>query len=169
MERFNSQRRLDSNQPPYHLFRRDIERDVLPWCGEHQVGVLVWGVLAHGLLTGKFDAETTFAEDDWRSRSDLFRGEPFRRSLEAVRALEDVAADIGISVAQLAIGWTLSHPAVHCAIVGVRNPRQIEQTAPAGDIQLNADDLERIDRVVRTVAPVSGPTPEGRAEAPEPA
>jgi aryl-alcohol dehydrogenase-like predicted oxidoreductase len=169
MERFNSRRRLDSNQPPYHLFRRDIERDVLPWCGEHQVGVLVWGVLAHGLLTGKFDAETTFAEDDWRSRSDLFRGEPFRRSLEAVRALEDVAADIGISVAQLAIGWTLSHPAVHCAIVGVRNPRQIEQTAPAGDIQLNADDLERIDRVVRTVAPVSGPTPEGRAEAPEPA
>jgi aryl-alcohol dehydrogenase-like predicted oxidoreductase len=162
MEAFETRRKLDSDQPPYHLFRRDVEEDVLPWCHDHEVGVLVYGPLAHGLLTGKFDEDTTFPDNDWRSGSPLFQGEDFHRTLETVRALERVAEDLGITVAQLAIAWTLANPAVHSAIVGARNAKQIEQTAPAADVGLGADDLERIENIMSAAVAVSGPSPEAR-------
>ncbi|MGZ4201386.1 MAG: aldo/keto reductase [Thermoleophilaceae bacterium] len=162
MEAFQRGRRLDAAQPPYHLFRRDAEKDVLPWCHEHEVGVLVYGPLAHGLLTGKFDEDTTFPDNDWRSTSALFQGEDFERNLETVRALGRVAEDLGITVAQLAIAWTLANPAVHSAIVGARNAGQIEQTAPAADVGLGADDLERIENIMSGAVAVSGPSPEAR-------
>jgi aryl-alcohol dehydrogenase-like predicted oxidoreductase len=162
MEQFERRRKLDTDQPPYHLFRRDVERDVLPWCHEHDVGVLVYGPLGHGLLTGKFDEHTTFPDDDWRSGSDLFRGDAFRRNLHTVRELGRLAGEVDITVAQLAIAWTLANPAVHCAIVGARNPGQLEQTAPAGDIALGAEDLDRIEDVMRGAVAVGGPSPEAR-------
>lgn len=160
MEEFEVWRKLDSAQPPYHLFRRDVERDVLPWCHDHEVGVLVYGPLAHGLLTGKFDEDTTFADDDWRSGSDLVKGDTFRRNLETVRELAGVAEGLGITAAQLAIGWTLANPAVHAAIVGARNSGQIQETAAAGDVGLSATDLERIEEVMRGAVAVGGPRPE---------
>jgi aryl-alcohol dehydrogenase-like predicted oxidoreductase len=160
MEAFERRRKLDTLQPPYHLFRRDIERDVLPWCREHQVGVLVYGPLAHGLLAGGYDEDTTFPEDDWRSRSPLFQGEAFRRNVETVQALAQVADDLGITVAQLAIAWVLATPGVHTAIVGSRNPDQIEQTAAAADVELSDDDLDRIENIMSGAVAVSGPSPE---------
>jgi aryl-alcohol dehydrogenase-like predicted oxidoreductase len=161
MEAFERRRTLDAAQPPYHLFRRDVEEDVLPWCHQHAVGVLVYGPLAHGLLTGKFDEDTRFPDDDWRSASDLFRGDAFRRNLETVHDLGRLADELGITVAQLAIAWALANPAVHTAIVGARKPDQIEETAPAGDVRLDSDDLERIDTVMRGAVTVGGPSPEG--------
>jgi len=160
MEEFQVWRKLDAAQPPYHLLRREAERDVLPWCHEHQVGVLVYGPLAHGLLTGKFDEDTTFPEDDWRSTSELFQGDAFRRNLEIARELGGVADEIGITLAQLAIGWALANPAVHCAIVGARSKDQVKQTAPAGDVALSAEDLERVENVMRAAVAVGGPTPD---------
>lgn len=160
MEAFERRRKLDTLQPPYHLFRRDIERDVLPWCREHGVGVLAYGPLAHGLLAGKYDEDTTFPDNDWRSKSALFRGEAFRQNLETVRALGQVADELEITVAQLAIAWTLANPAVHTAIVGARSPDQIEQTAPAADVELSEDDLDRIENIMAGAVAVSGPSPE---------
>jgi aryl-alcohol dehydrogenase-like predicted oxidoreductase len=160
MERFESRRRLDSLQPPYHLFRRDIERDVLPWCHEHDVGVLVYGPLAHGLLAGKYDEDTTFPDNDWRSGSELFQGDTFRHNVQTVRALGQIADELEISAAQLAIAWTLANPAVHVAIVGARNPDQIEQSAPAADVELTEDDLNRIENIMAAAVAVSGPSPE---------
>jgi aryl-alcohol dehydrogenase-like predicted oxidoreductase len=159
MEEFQGWRRLDAAQPPYHLFRREAEQDVLPWCHDNQVGVLVYGPLAHGLLTGKLRADTTFADDDWRSTSDLFRGETFMRNLETVRELGQVAEELGVTVAQLAIGWTLANPAVHAAIVGARSKDQIKETALAGDLALSAGDLERVESVLRGALAVGGPSP----------
>jgi aryl-alcohol dehydrogenase-like predicted oxidoreductase len=152
---------VETLQPPYHLFRRDIERDVLPYCREHDIGVLVYGPLAHGLLTGKFDEGSEFAADDWRSSSDLFQGEAFRRNVERVGALAAFADERGWTVAQLAVAWTLANPAVHVAIVGARRPDQIEGTAPAADIELSDDDLREIDGVMEGAVAVGGPTPEG--------
>ena len=160
MEAFERRRKLDTLQPPYHLFRRDIERDVLPWCREHGVGVLAYGPLAHGLLAGRYDEDTTFPDNDWRSKSALFRGEAFRQNLETVRALGQVADELEITVAQLAIAWTLANPAVHTAIVGARSPDQIEQTAPAADVELSEDDLDRIENIMAGAVAVSGPSPE---------
>ncbi len=161
MAEFEDMRAVETLQPPYHLFRRDIEDDVLPWCREHDVGVLVYGPMAHGLLTGKFDRDTQLDDDDWRASSDLFSGEAFERNLERVEALGRLAEDRGLTVAQLAVAWTIAHPAVHVAIVGARNEGQIEGTASAGDVYLSGDDLAEIDSAMSGAVAVSGPTPEG--------
>ena len=154
-------RPVETLQPPFHLFRRDIEEDVLPWCAEHDVGVLVYGPMAHGLLSGKFDRNTQLPDDDWRASSDLFSGKAFEHNLETVERLGGFAEERGLTVAQLAVAWTIAHPAVHVAIVGARNEGQIDGTAPAGDVHLSDDDLREIDDIMEGAMAVSGPTPEG--------
>ena len=161
MAAFQRTRELDTLQPPYHLFRRDIEASILPYAAEHGIGVLVYGPMAHGLLTGSMTEATTFAPDDWRSRSDLFRGDAFRRNLRIVRNLERFATERGTTVARLAIAWTLANPAVQVAIVGARTAAQIAATAPAAELHLTLEDLARIDEITRDEVPVGGPTPEG--------
>jgi aryl-alcohol dehydrogenase-like predicted oxidoreductase len=161
MRGFERGRRVESLQPPYHLFRRDIDDDVLPYCREHDIGVLVYGPLAHGLLSGKFDRDTELSEDDWRSSSELFQGENFERNLDVVEELGRFAEERGHTVAQLAVAWTLARPGVHVAIVGARRPDHIEGTAPAADIELSSDDLERIESIMEGAVAVAGPTPEG--------
>jgi aryl-alcohol dehydrogenase-like predicted oxidoreductase len=161
MAEFSRIRPVETLQPPYHLFRRDVETEVLPYAREHDIGVLVYGPLAHGLLTGAMDEHTTFADDDWRSQSPVFKGETFRRNLEAVGELERFAADeLGTSVAQLAIAWTLANPAVHVAIVGARSPGHIEESIAAAELRLSEVDLKRIDRIMADSVGVAGPFPE---------
>jgi len=160
MTAFQQVRPIDTLQPPYHLFRRDIEKSILPFAQEHAIGVLVYGPMAHGLLSGRMTDATTFAPDDWRSKSDMFAGDAFKRNLGIVRRLEAFASERGVTVAQLAIAWTLANPAVDVAIVGARTPEQIQQTAPAADIQLSPEDLAQIDEIVRGEVPVGGPAPE---------
>ena len=153
--------RVETLQPPYHMFRRDIEAEILPYTAEHDIGVLVYGPLAHGLLGGAMSTGTTFPADDWRSHSSDFTGERFRRNLHAVDQLKDFAREHAISLPQLAVAWTLSHPAVHVAIVGARRPAQLEETAAAADVTLSDDDRREIDRVLAGALPVVGPSPEG--------
>jgi hypothetical protein len=160
MDEFSRTQPVETLQPPYHLFRREIEADVLPYAREHDIGVLVYGPLAHGLLTGTMSAETTFAADDWRSHSPLFRGEEFRRNLEKVAELSSFAAERGSTVAELAVAWTLADPAVQVAIVGTRQPRHIEHAVAAADLELDADALTRIERIMAGAVAVAGPSPE---------
>ena len=160
MTAFQEVRPIDTLQPPYHLFRREIEATVLPFAREHGIGVLVYGPMAHGLLSGRMTEQTTFAPDDWRSKSDLFVGDAFRRNLAVVRDLADFAATRGATVAQLAIAWTLANPAVDVAIVGARNPEQIRQTAPAAEIALSPADMAQIESILRAEVAVGGPAPE---------
>jgi aryl-alcohol dehydrogenase-like predicted oxidoreductase len=158
---FAETRPVETVQPPYDLFRRDIEAKVLPYCGEHDIGVLVYGALAHGLLTGAMDENTTFASDDWRSGAPFFKGEDFRRNVAVVRELERFASDeLGVSVSRLAIAWTLANPAVKVAIVGARHPHHIADSVAAAELSLSEADLERIDRIMAGSAPMTGPHPE---------
>jgi aryl-alcohol dehydrogenase-like predicted oxidoreductase len=160
MAEFERTRKIDGVQPPYHLFRRDIEEEILPYCVEHGIGVLVYGPLAHGLLSGRMVPDQEFSEGDWRAQSDLFRGENFRRNLETVEELKRFAEGRGHTVAQLAVAWTLANPAVDVAIVGARRPDQIEGTAPAAEFDLSDDDLREIERIMQGAVMVGGPSPE---------
>jgi aryl-alcohol dehydrogenase-like predicted oxidoreductase len=160
MTEFQQVRPIDTLQPPYHLFRREIEKTVLPFAREHGIGVLVYGPLAHGLLSGRMTDETSFAADDWRSKSDLFVDEAFRRNLSVVHDLTEFAGSRGVTVAQLAIAWTLVNPAVDVAIVGARSPEQIHETAPAADLQLSPSDVGQIEQILRGDVAVGGPAPE---------
>jgi len=160
MTAFQAVRPIDTLQPPYHMFRREIESSILPFAQEHGIGVLVYGPMAHGLLSGRMTEDTTFAEDDWRSKSDLFVGETFRRNLAVVSDLTQFAAGRGASGAELAIAWTLANPAVDVAIVGARSPEQIRQTAPAADLRLSPEDIAAIELILRGEVAVGGPAPE---------
>jgi aryl-alcohol dehydrogenase-like predicted oxidoreductase len=160
MAEFAWRRPVETIQPPYHLFRRDIEDDVLPYAREHDIGVLAYSPLAHGLLSGAYDEDTTFAADDWRSSSPLFQGEAFRRNLATVRELERFAAERDRPVGQLAVAWVLANPAVHVAIVGSRHTRHIEGPIGALDIHLDADDLAEIDRIMAGAVTAAGPSQE---------
>jgi aryl-alcohol dehydrogenase-like predicted oxidoreductase len=160
LARFERSGRLETLQPPYHMLRRDIEQATLPYCAEHDIGVLIYGPLAHGLLGGGFTRETRLAPEDWRAGSDLFDGEMYERNLEIVERLRALAAELQITVAQLAIAWTLANQAVHVAIVGARRPDHIEGAAPAADVRLDEDALARIEEILGQAAMVGGPSPE---------
>ncbi|MEA2667349.1 MAG: hypothetical protein QOJ33_283 [Chloroflexota bacterium] len=161
MGEFSQTLPIETLQPVYHLFRRDIEESVLPYTKAHDIGVLVYGPLGHGLLSGALTTETRFAPDDWRSKSDVFRGEPYRRNLRVVDALNRFAQlELGTSVSRLATAWTLANPAVQVAIVGTRNPAHIDDAIAAADLTLDASALRRIDDIISDEVRVGGPTPE---------
>jgi aryl-alcohol dehydrogenase-like predicted oxidoreductase len=153
---------VETVQPPYHLFRPDIEHDVLPWCRERDVGVLIYGPLAHGLLSGRMDADWRPPEGDWRNGSPLFRGDAFRSNLEVVDELCRFAEARETTVPELAVAWTLAQPGVHVAIVGARRPGHIEGTAPAAALELDDDDLRELDRIMEGAVAAEGPSPEQR-------
>jgi aryl-alcohol dehydrogenase-like predicted oxidoreductase len=161
MEEFSRGRPVETVQPPYHLFHRDIEADILPYAQSHDIGVLVYGPLAHGLLSGTLTPSTTFPADDWRSKSREFQGAVFRRNLDVVDELARFARERGMTVSQLAIAWTLAHPAVQVSIVGTRNADHVAESVAAADIVLTAEDLATIDTIMAPAVRVAGPTPEG--------
>jgi aryl-alcohol dehydrogenase-like predicted oxidoreductase len=143
------------------MFRRDIEAEILPYTAEHDIGVLVYGPLAHGLLSGRMTPETRFPADDWRGHSSDFTGESFRQNLHVVERLKTFATRRGITLPQLAVAWTISHPAVHVAIVGARRASQLDGTLSAADVRLSEQDRGEIARILSEAVPVAGPSPEG--------
>jgi aryl-alcohol dehydrogenase-like predicted oxidoreductase len=161
MAEFGETLPVETLQPPYHLFRRDIEAEILPYTAAHDIGVLVYGPLAHGLLTGKLSAKTTFAPDDWRGRSEMFTGAVFERNLRTVAELDKLAHDeLGASVDQLATAWTLANPAVQVAIIGTRQAPHVDAAAAAADLQLDTGMLGRIDDIMRSGQQTAGPSPD---------
>jgi aryl-alcohol dehydrogenase-like predicted oxidoreductase len=161
MEAFSSVLPVETLQPPYHLFRRDIEAEILPYASNHAIGVLVYGPLAHGLLSGHLGPTSTFDPSDWRQSSPVFHGDSYRRNLAAVAALDAFARhELGTTVSRLAIAWTLAHPAVPVAIIGTRNPAHVDDALAAADLHLDRDTLVRIDAIMADAVPVNGPSPE---------
>jgi aryl-alcohol dehydrogenase-like predicted oxidoreductase len=163
MADFDRTRPVETLQPPYHLFRRGIEDEILPYCRNNDVGVLVYSPLGSGLLTGTLTPESTFESDDWRAQSSAFQGETLRRNLAVVERLAEFAEERGITVGQLAIAWTLAQPGVHVAIVGARSPRNIENSLAAADVDLSSDDLAEVERITADGISVEGASPEGVA------
>jgi len=152
---------VETLQPPYHMLHRDIEAEILPYTAAHDIGVLVYGPLAHGLLSGRMTMEMKFAADDWRSHSADFTGTSFRQNLHVIERLKRYAASRGITLPQLAVAWTISHPAVHVAIVGARRASQLDGTVSAADVSLAEHDRDEIGRILSEAVRVAGPSPEG--------
>jgi len=137
-------------QPPYSMLCRGIEDELLEYCGEEGIGVVCYSPMQKGLLTGKFTKEylSTLAADDHRLRDRDFIGRRFEKNLALVEELKAIAAQCGRTVAQLAVAWALRRGEITAAIVGARRPGQIEQTAPAGDWELDADLAEKIEKIL---------------------
>ncbi|MHC4476461.1 MAG: aldo/keto reductase [Planctomycetota bacterium] len=139
-----------SLQPPYSMIQRDVEDELLGFCGENEIGVVAYSPMQRGLLTGKFSPERLagLAIDDQRRRSPEFQEPQFTINLQLVDQLKPIAERSGKTLAQLSIAWVLRRPEVTSAIVGVRRPDQIAETAPAGDWELSAEDVEQIDQLL---------------------
>ena len=138
---------VETLQPPYSLLDRDIEREVLPWCEERDVGVLGYSPMASGLLSGRMTRERieSLPEDDWRRHDDRFRGGRLERALALVDRLRDVGEAVGAPPGAVAVAWTLAQPGVDVAIVGFRRPDQVDDLLPAaGDLELTEDQLEEL-------------------------
>jgi aryl-alcohol dehydrogenase-like predicted oxidoreductase len=161
MAAFERTRPVETLQPPYHLFRRSVEKSIWPYVGTRDIGVLVYSPLASGLLTGAMTEDTTFDEGDWRSQASAFTGENFRTNLAVVEELKKFAASKDCEVSQLAIAWVLAQPEVDVAIVGARSHRNIERSLAAVDIELDAADLAEIDHITMDGVEIEGATPEG--------
>lgn len=139
---------LHSLQPPYSMLTRGIEAEILPFCREHNIGVLAYSPMARGLLTGKYDTTATFPESDGRAHDPLWKGERMEKNVAAIKEMTALAAESGKTMAQLALAWVLSQPGMTCALSGIKRPAQIEETVGAAGWQLCPDTLAKIDAII---------------------
>ena len=143
--------RYVTEQPPYSVLVRGVERDVLPVAQQHGMGVIPWSPLAGGWLTGRYrrgqDAPASSRAQRMPARYDLSTPEN-QAKLDAAEALARLAEQAGLSMVHLALAFTLAHPAVTCPIIGPRTMEQLESQLGAVDVTLTADVLDRIDEIV---------------------
>ncbi|MGB7520026.1 MAG: aldo/keto reductase [Spirulinaceae cyanobacterium] len=138
--------RIDSLQPPYSLFWRQVETDARDYCVENNISILAYSSLAQGLLTGKFGPDHQFAEGDHRSKNKLFQGENYQRAQEALDKLRPLAKNHDCSLAQLALAWLIAQPQSN-AIAGARNAQQASANAKAAEVKLSEEELKEIDQI----------------------
>ncbi|MBM73971.1 MAG: aldo/keto reductase [Proteobacteria bacterium] len=136
---------LASNQPHYSLLRRKLERSILPYLQENNIGCIVYSPLAQGLLTGTVSPDRTFPEDDGRCGDPAFSKENRVAVLKALESLKSITAKHNCSFAQLSAAWCFHKPGITGAIVGIRTVEQAKENAAAGEVQLSSADLKTIE------------------------
>jgi aryl-alcohol dehydrogenase-like predicted oxidoreductase len=159
LERCEAIRHVDSLQPPFSVIRRDAAADVIPWCAEHDTGVIVYSPMQSGILTERFDRArmATLAPADWRRTATYFQEPNLTRGLALRDALRPIAARHGANVSEVAIAWALAWPGVTGAIVGARSPDQVEGWLGGATLELTAADLDEIATEIERTGAGSGP------------
>ncbi len=154
MDRFMSVSELHTVQPPYNLFERQIDRDVLPYVLKKNLSAFAYGPLCRGLLTGTMRPDTKFSGDDLRLSDPKFQPPRFAQYLNAVRQLDELAQKrYGKHVMDLAVRWVLDRPGITAALWGARHPAELEAVAGALGWKLDADALAAIDQIVQQAIP----------------
>ncbi len=142
---------IDSLQPPYSLFWRQVEKDVLPACAASGITVLAYSPMAQGILAGRFGAQPVFVKDDHRRGHRLFQPDIYPRVREALERLKPIADRNRVKLGQLALAWVIAHSGV-CAIAGARSAEQAAENARAATLALSAADRAEMDAIGQTVA-----------------
>jgi aryl-alcohol dehydrogenase-like predicted oxidoreductase len=159
MDAFRAVAPLHSNQPPYNLFERQIEKDVLPYTHRNHIDTLSYGALCRGLLSGKMRKDTKFTGDDLRKVDPKFQPPRFEQYLEAVDRLDQFAQGAySRRVIHLAVRWLLDQPGVSVALWGARHPQQVSPLDDMLGWSLSAEAMRTVDEILReTVADPVGP------------
>jgi aryl-alcohol dehydrogenase-like predicted oxidoreductase len=152
------------NQVGYNLFDRRWEHEMFPTARDLGIGIMAYGPLAHGLLTGSFTVDTTFEPSDWRARGDVFGQKlfvpgNFSRNVQVVERLKGVAQQLGTTLPRLALAWVLRHPQVGVALSGTRRPAEIEENVSALDVPLTDAVLQEIASIMAGAAGLSAEVP----------
>ncbi len=142
---------LVSNQIPFSMVNRGVEKEVIPYCIKHHKAILAYSPLERGLLTGKIEPGHHFVEGD--HRSEYFTPENIVRTDEMLKKLKPLAAEKGATLAQLVLRWTIDHPGITIALVGARNAAQAIENAKAVNVKLTKEDIAFIDNAVAEWAP----------------
>ena len=148
MEQYRAAGQLDVDQEQFSMLDRKHETENLPYCAEHGLAFLAYSPIAQGLLTGKIGPDRVFPEGDQRRHNGRFSEENRRNVLAMLEKFGPIAADHGISLAQLAIAWTVSQPGCTHALVGARTPEQAVENAKAGAVDLSNAELERMREII---------------------
>lgn len=140
-----------SLQPPYSLVTREIEKEILPYAQSQNVGVLVYSPMSAGLLTGRMTKQrvANFTSEDWRRNLPNFREPLLSRNLRFVERLREIGKRRGASPGEMAIAWSLNHPAVTGAIVGFRSPQQVEGMSAAFELRLSPAEIAEIEAALQ--------------------
>ncbi|MBN2292214.1 MAG: aldo/keto reductase [Pirellulales bacterium] len=148
IEQYRAVGTLDADQESYSMLDRNMEQDRLPYCAENNIAFLAYSPLARGLLTGKVGPERSFSETDQRYNNPRFSVENRRRVTNMLEKMRPITEQLGCTLSQLVIAWTIhQHGATH-ALVGARNPQQAEENAVAGDIRLTEEHLRMVAEMI---------------------
>jgi aryl-alcohol dehydrogenase-like predicted oxidoreductase len=148
MERCRKIAPITSLQPPYSAISPEVESEILPYCQKHNIGVIVYSPMKSGLLTGKMTKERVagFPEDDFRKRAPAFQEPQLSRNLELAELMRRIGERHGRSAGETAIAWTLRHPAVTAAIVGMRSAEQARGVVGVLDYRLSSEEIAEVER-----------------------
>jgi aryl-alcohol dehydrogenase-like predicted oxidoreductase len=138
---------ITSLQPPYSLLAPEVEKEILPYCAQQNIGVIVYSPMRSGLLTGAMTREraAALAHDDWRRRDPDFQEPKLSRNLQLAELLRSIGKRHGRTPGEVAIAWTLRNPAVTAAIVGLRRPEQVSGIIGAADFRLSSEEIGKIE------------------------
>ncbi|HEY5070154.1 MAG TPA: aldo/keto reductase [Candidatus Acidoferrum sp.] len=141
---------ITSLQPPYSIVTREIEHEILPYAKSHNIGVIVYSPMSAGLLTGSMTRErvANFSREDWRRNLPNFKEPLLSRNLRIVERLRDIGNRHNRNAGEIAIAWTLDHPAITAAIVGFRSPQQVSGIVGALEFRLNKSEMAEIDQAL---------------------
>lgn len=154
MDAFRSVCPLNSSQPPYNLFERGIEEDVIPWCGEQGVTMLLYGALCRGLLGGRLETDSEFQGDDIRNFDPKFRKPVYDSYLGAVGKLGELASErFGKNVLELSVRWVLDKCENDITLWGARRPGQLDDIAGTVGWTIDDDSMDEIDAILDTFVP----------------
>ena len=150
MERAQSIAPITSLQPPFSLINQKIKPEILPFCQQHNIGIINYSPMTSGLLTGKMTEKRIqeMPADDWRKKSANFNQPKLLKNLTLANLLTEIGSVHKVQAGVVAIAWTLAHPAITAAIVGGRTPQQVEGTAPALTFRLSDQEIAQIDSFV---------------------
>lgn len=138
---------ITSSQPPYSAIKTGVEAEVLPYCLDNNIGVIVYSPMQAGLLTGKMSAEriANLEDGDWRKTNDEFQEPRLSKNLQLADIMAEIAQKHGVPTPAVSIAWVRKNPAVTAAIVGMRRPDQVDGIIPGGTLTLDDEDMQRID------------------------
>jgi aryl-alcohol dehydrogenase-like predicted oxidoreductase len=136
-------------QPPYNMLQREIETDVIPWCIENRVSVLVYWPLMKGLLAGHLARDHVFPETDSRRKYPAFQGDEWRKNHDLLDELRPIAAEAGRTLAGVVLNWTIHRPGITSALCGAKRPKQTRENAGGAGWRLTSDHRARIDAAIQ--------------------
>jgi len=143
--------RLASNQVPYSMVRRDIEKEVVPYCIKNKTGIFAYSPMQRGLLTGKIKPGHKFNEGDSRPDTPYFKEPNLSNILAFLEKLRPITEEHSATLSQIVLNWTIQQPGITCALAGARNPEQVLENAGAGQFWLTSDEIKTINKYISEI------------------